>query len=193
MEDGNTALAMMNMDMGDIKDDDDEDDDDEDDVIRPSDRLLVAAITEDEFSHLEVQLITEDGNLFVHHDIQLPDFPLCLAWMDCPPFRADDAAQQVLGNYMAVGTFSPAIEIWNLDVLDPLEPTATLGGLDPNSGENSKPKKSSTKKGKKKSKKSSSAEVEDEWMPGSHEDSVMCLSWNRKYRQVCTVPSMIEN
>lgn len=31
-------------------------------------------------------------------------------------------------SYCAVGTFEPAIEIWNLDVLDPLEPTATLGG-----------------------------------------------------------------
>lgn len=28
-----------------------------------------------------------------------------------------------------MGTFEPGIEIWNLDVLDPLEPTATLGGF----------------------------------------------------------------
>lgn len=32
-------------------------------------------------------------------------------------------------SYCAVGTFEPGIEIWNLDVLDPLEPTATLGGF----------------------------------------------------------------
>lgn len=180
MEDGNVALAMMNMDTGSMNDDDEEDEDEEDDVIRPGDRLLVAAITEDEFSHLEVQLLTDDGNLFVHHDIQLPDFPLCLAWLDCPPFLAGstgaDGAQLALGNYMAVGTFSPAIEIWNLDVLDPLEPTATLGGLNPKSGnQNSNSKKSSRKK--------KSSEIEDEWMSGSHEDSVMTLSWNREYRQ----------
>lgn len=38
------------------------------------------AMTEDEFSHLEVQLLSDDGNLYVHHDITLPDFPLSLAW-----------------------------------------------------------------------------------------------------------------
>jgi periodic tryptophan protein 1 len=37
-------------------------------------------MTEDEFSHLEVQLLSDDGNLYVHHDITLPDFPLSLAW-----------------------------------------------------------------------------------------------------------------
>lgn len=44
-------------------------------------------------------------------DITLPDFPLSLAWMDCPPFLAGQQ-QQAVGNYMAVGTFLPAIEIW---------------------------------------------------------------------------------
>lgn len=42
-------------------------------------------------------------------------------------------------SYCAIGTFEPAIEIWNLDVLDPLEPTATLGG------HKEKPKKSGKK------------------------------------------------
>jgi periodic tryptophan protein 1 len=87
---------------------------------------FTVATTEDEFSSLEVQILTEDGSMFVHHDIALPDFPLCLAWLDCPPFLSQ-GTQLAVGNYMAVGTFNPAIEIWNLDVLDPLEPSATLG------------------------------------------------------------------
>lgn len=29
---------------------------------------------------------------------------------------------------MAVGTFRPGIEIWDLDVIDPLEPSRILGG-----------------------------------------------------------------
>jgi len=45
-------------------------------------------------------------------DITLPDFPLSLAWLDCPPFLAGGQQQQAVGNYMAVGTFLPAIEIW---------------------------------------------------------------------------------
>lgn len=58
----------------------------------------------------------------------------------------------------------PAIEIWNLDVLDPLEPTVTLGGIIE--------EKKFSKKGKK-GKKS----VEDDLNVGSHEAAVMGLSW----------------
>ena len=147
-------------------DSDVENEDAEDDEIRPTDSLFVVANTDDDDSHLEVQLYNEeDGSLYVHHDIYLPEFPLCLAWMDCPPYL-NDGSQLTVGNYIAVGTFSPAIEIWNLDVLDPLEPSATLGGI------------AATKPGKKKSKKG-----RDMMSPGSHTDSVLGLSWNKLYRQ----------
>lgn len=35
-------------------------------------------------------------NLYVHHDIMLPAFPLALAWMDCSPVAAaqGDAASK---------------------------------------------------------------------------------------------------
>jgi periodic tryptophan protein 1 len=163
VEQGNVALAMVA--------DDDDDEDADDDEIRPTDALLVVAITEDEFSHLEVQLLSEDGSMFVHHDIALPEFPLCLAWMDCPPFQAD-GGQLAVGNYVAVGSFDPAIEIWNLDVLDPLEPTAVLGGVVDEQKVLTKKKKGAKKKG-----------GGPELNVGSHEDAVMGLSWNKKYRQ----------
>ena len=51
-------------------------------------------------------------------------------------------------------------------MLDPLEPTATLGGID-----------ESKKKGKKGKK------AKPAYLPGSHEDAVMALSWNKIYRQ----------
>lgn len=140
---------------------DSDDEDAEDNEVRPTDALLAVAMTEDEYSHLEIQLLSEDGNLYVHHDIALPDFPLCLAWTDCPPFLAPDQSQVSVGNFMAVGTFDPVIEIWNLDVLDPLEPTATLGAK--------------TTKKKKKSSSSYTAET--------HSDAVMGLNWNRQFRQ----------
>ena len=160
MEQGNVAYA----------DEDEWDAEDiEDNEIKPGDSLLVVAMTEDEFSHLEVQLFSEEGNLFVHHDITLPDFPLSLAWMDCPPFQTADGSQSSVGNYIAVGTFSPAIEIWNLDVLDPLEPTAILGGDNPEFGK----KQQKKIKGKKMS----------AFLPGSHEAAVMSLSWNSTFRQ----------
>jgi len=118
LEQGDMALAM---------EEDSDEEDAEDNKINPTDALIIVAVTEEDFSHLEVYLLSDDDNLYVHHDIALKDFPLCLAWLDCPPFRSQDNQQLQVGNYVAVGTFDPTIEIWNLDVLDPLEPSASLG------------------------------------------------------------------
>lgn len=56
----------------------------------------------------------------------LPSFPLCLEWLD---FRLDKEGTEgnSKGNYVAVGTFDPEIEIWNLDIIDPMYPNAILG------------------------------------------------------------------
>lgn len=197
------ALAM---------DADSEDEDAEDDQIRPSDSLLVVAMTEDEHSHLEVQLLNEDGRMYIHHDVALPEFPLCLAWLDCPPYRDDHAAigaggavgQSTVGNYIAVGTFQCGIEIWNLDVLDPIEPTAVLGGelvdeeLVAYQRALKKTNRNKVKSGKagKAGKKQPGATAVVEGFEGieltedgrvlqagSHSDAVMSLAWNREYRQ----------
>lgn len=159
VEDGGNGYAFN-------VDNDEDDEDQEDDEILPSDSVLLLAMTEDDYSHLEVQVMTAEGSLYTHHDIILPDFPLCLAWMDCPPFVNPAGQQQTIGSYVAVGTFSPGIEIWNLDVLDPIEPSAILGGEDI---------ASSSKKMLKKHK--------PKLRPGSHQSSVMSLSWNTIYRQ----------
>ncbi|CAM9705737.1 unnamed protein product [Ectocarpus sp. 4 AP-2014] len=152
-----------------------EDSDTEDNIIKPGDHVLLTASTEeDEHSALEVQVYSEEtGNLYVHHDIALPSLPLCLAWMDMPPrtaamSRVSGSADEghTVGSYCAVGTFEPGIEIWNLDVLDPLEPTATLGGF----------KEKDKKPGKKPRKRQT--------IPGSHTDAVLALSWNREHRHV---------
>jgi periodic tryptophan protein 1 len=59
---------------------------------------------------------------YVHHDIALPSFPLALQYINVNP------ADGKQGAFVAVGTFQPAIEIWNLDMMDVMEPTAVLGG-----------------------------------------------------------------
>ena len=41
-------------------------------------------------------------------------------------------------NYCAVGMFTPGIEIWNLDVINPLEPKLILGGDAPVSSKKKK-------------------------------------------------------
>jgi periodic tryptophan protein 1 len=141
-----------------------DDEDEEDDEILATDTILAVAMTEDDVSHVEIQVLTSEGSLYTHHDIMLPDFPLSMAWMDCPPYLNENGTQTGLGSYLAVGTFSPAIEIWNLDVLDPIEPSAILGGED-----ESKSKRKNKQK--------------PAYLPGSHTDAVLSLSWNTTYRQ----------
>ena len=110
----------------------------EDLTLRPSDLLFVAAKTEDEISQLEIyvyeeQVLDENGgiedNLYVHHDLMLPSFPLCLEWIDFPlGSGGNENEKEKGGNFVAVGSFEKQIEIWNLDVLDLIYPTVTLKG-----------------------------------------------------------------
>ncbi|KAG0367274.1 WD40-repeat-containing domain protein [Gamsiella multidivaricata] len=146
---------------------DEEDEDEEDVLIQPTDNLLLAAKTEDDISHLEVYLYDEseenEGNMYVHHDIMLPAFPLCLEWLD---FRVGrKSSMQTPGNYVAVGTFDPEIEIWDLDTIDNMYPDAVLGAQD----------KSKKKKGAKKSKKPNNE---------YHTDAVLALAWNKQHRNI---------
>jgi periodic tryptophan protein 1 len=62
--------------------------------IDPTDNLLLACKTEDEVSCLEVFVYEqEEDNLYIHHDILLPSFPLCLEWLD---FRASSEEKGML-------------------------------------------------------------------------------------------------
>lgn len=142
-------------------DDDDDDDEEEDMTIRPTDFGIVCARNEDEVSHLEVWIFEDldgDSNMYVHHDIILPAFPLCTAWTDCNLKGGDK------GNFLAVGSMDPAIEIWDLDLIEEVQPSVVLGGV-------SKKKK----KGNKKS---------VVYRKDSHRDSVLGLAWNKVARNV---------
>ena len=88
--------------------------------------------------------------------------------MDCPPGAA---AGEARGNFVAVGTMLPAIELWDLDVLDASEPVMVLGGEDAEATAAAASKRSGTKP----SKKASRAPV---LRPGSHTDAVLGVAWN---------------
>jgi periodic tryptophan protein 1 len=158
------------------EDEDDELENDKEDLeILPTDTVILVANTDDDFSNLEVQVYDENsGSLYVHHEINLPAFPLALAWMDCAPETLDPAKGAVDGSFVAVGTFKPGIEIWNLDILDVLEPSAVLGGEeDTTLRDIALPK--TTKRRKKKA---------PSMRAGSHTDSVLSLDWNRSHRNM---------
>lgn len=124
-------------------------------TLRPSDSLIVTARTEDEVSQMEVHVYEdgeEDQNVYVHHDVMLPNFPLCL---ECVGY--DFNGTSGVGNFVAIGTFDPEIELWDVDMIDAVYPTAIL-------------------EGRKKSKKS--VEDKEKSMLKGHTDAVMSLSWN---------------
>lgn len=127
-------------------------------------------------SHLEIYIYDEsEDNLYVHHDLMLPSFPLCLEWLDYKP-GSSPTVSNLPGNYIAVGTFDPEIEIWSLDTTDGLYPDGMLGR--PDKSREHVPAPLGT--GKKKKKKEKLRKVNQEY----HVDAVLGLSWNRSHRNL---------
>ncbi|KAL1364745.1 hypothetical protein AAHE18_03G239000 [Arachis hypogaea] len=145
------------------KNDDDDSEELEDMLINPTDSIIICARTEDYLSLLEVHILEDVGtsemNMYVHHDIIIPAFPLSTAWLDCLQGREKG------GEYcLFVGSMEPSIEIWDLDVIDAVQLCMVLGGIS-----------EKKKKGKKKSIK---------YKDDSHTDSVLGLAWNKALRNV---------
>ena len=145
-----------------------------------------------DFASLEINIFeTESSNLYIHHDIPLPSFPLCIALGNVvSSYQPNSENSIITGNYCAVGSFEAGIEIWNLDVMNALEPTLVLGGMDTQGAEEDWMRVNSSsvagsgggKKKKKKNKNSGAASMG--LREGSHTDAVMGLSWNTVHRQV---------
>lgn len=70
--------------------------------------------------------------MYVHHDILLSSFPIALEWLAVQPssFQSENYQR---ANVAVVGTFLPDIELWNLDILDTVEPSLILEGFGPQS------------------------------------------------------------
>ncbi len=153
-------------DEGNVSDDDER----EELQILPSDNLVLATRIEDEVAHLEAYVYEDEAdNLYVHHDVMLPAMPLCVEWFNARPNKNGES-----GNFAAVGTMDPEIELWDLDVVDGMYPTAVLGQMSQTAAvQASDPSK--RKRSKKKSKQPNTA---------YHVDSVLTLSANRQHQNL---------
>lgn len=167
--------------------------------IYPSDNLVLATRTEDDISYLDVYVyddgagapegadeeeedkfdadvakgLVRESNLYVHHDIMLPSFPLCVEWINYKPGQ-ETIENENIGNFAAIGTFDPQIEIWNLDCMDKAFPDLILGEAP---AANSMTGLQQKKKNKKKKK--STAHVTTH-----HTDAVLSLAHNKVHRSV---------
>lgn len=158
--------------------------------IYPTDNLVLATRTEDDVLYLDVYVyddgagapdgVEEEGDkldqdvangmvrdltLYVHHDLMLPAFPLCVEWVDYRPGNAENN----VGNFAAIGTFDPQIELWNLDCVDKAFPDLILG----------EPLANSFAKLLKKKKKKTKGIVSTH-----HTDAVLSMTHNKTHRHV---------
>lgn len=110
----------------------------------------------------------------------LPNFPLCLEWLDFPPAAtstsSDASTPPQFGNYIAVGTLDPEIEIWSLDVVEAMYPDIVLGRPDKTAAHIPTPLGTGKKKRKKSKHRPSSTQ--------HHVDAVLSLSWNKTHRNL---------
>ncbi|KAF8822164.1 WD domain, G-beta repeat-containing protein [Cardiosporidium cionae] len=95
-------------------------DDDEANEIREDDCVLVATSAERDAATMEVYVYNEkEGNFYVHHDIIIPENPLCSEYVQVStsnPFKA----------MVAIGSCDPSIQLWDLNCIDRLDPTFSL-------------------------------------------------------------------
>lgn len=131
--------------------------------------MLITARTTSDLSALDFHVYDEpEENLYVHHDLMLPSFPLCVEWLDFDPSSSTKP-----GSYVAVGTFDPSIEIWDADMVDGLYPHAILGPAP----SLEKPEMVAKGTGKKKRRQV----VAD---PNYHLQPVLSLSWTPNHRHL---------
>ena len=149
--------------------------------ILATDNLLLAGKVEDEVAHLEVYVYEDEAdNLYVHHDIMLPAIPLCTEWIDLAVGKDADGKRN--GNFVAIGTMEPDIELWDLDVVDSMYPTAMLGESAQPHDNGVESKETKKKKTKKKTKKNDNY----------HVDAILALAANRQHRNLLASASADE-
>ena len=159
-----------------LKEDDDEEENQEL-ALDATDNMIISARTTSDLSSLDFHVFNEpDENLYVHHDLMLPSFPLCVEWLDFPGPSSASSSNGGFGSYVAVGTFDPSIEIWDCDLVDGLYPQAILGPSPHLEKPEAKPKGTGKKKKREMVQPSANAE--------HHVQPVLALSWSQYHRNL---------
>lgn len=103
---------------GDLDDDKEEE---EELAIKPTDNMIVTGhVSADECSLKVYVYDNEHQEFYLHHDIIQSDYPCCMKWIG--------HAKKQSKNIAAVGYMGPDIMLWDLDIVDSLEPMEVLSG-----------------------------------------------------------------
>lgn len=96
--------------------------------INATDNILLAGKIEQDFAQLEIYVYERSkGNLYVHHDIFLTSFPIALEWLGCNFGNVEENTAS-RANIGIVATMQPEIELWDLDMIETVEPKVILAG-----------------------------------------------------------------
>jgi len=118
MTDNDRQLAFEDPDISPEQQESDSEGSDHD--IKAGDNVFVTCACEDDACVAEVYVYDdEEESMFVHHEILLNAYPLCVDYLNMG--RKDK-------NFMAVGQFDHNIDIWDLDIMDPMQPEFSLLG-----------------------------------------------------------------
>lgn len=89
--------------------------------IAPQDQVFMAVSCNEENCQLELMVYAEEeASMYVHHDIVLGAYPLCVEWIS-------EAGTAGTGSYAAIGLIDNCIQIWDLEDVEPVEPLRALG------------------------------------------------------------------
>mmetsp|Transcript_58291 Transcript_58291/g.131286 ORF Transcript_58291/g.131286 Transcript_58291/m.131286 type:complete len:445 (+) Transcript_58291:92-1426(+) len=125
--------------------------------IKADDQVFMAATCDEDDCTLELFTFDEeDASMYVHHDVMLTAYPLCVEWLSGMATTND-------GSFAALGLIDHTIQIWDLDDLEPEMPSQCLGPL---------PKAPKGKKGRR-TRGAPSAEAQG--MAQAHDGPVLCL------------------
>ena len=101
-------------------------------VLRKDDCLVVVGrVAQDDWFCVDVNVVEAgESTPYVHHDYVIPSFPLDMEWIGFGVGTADQEEASADGppSFLAVATFDVGVEVWNVDVIDAVEPAYQLGG-----------------------------------------------------------------
>lgn len=89
--------------------------------IGPEDHVFMTVSCEEEQCQLELLVhVEEEESMYVHHDVVLGAYPLCVEWIS-------EAGTGASGSFAAIGLIDHSIQLWDLEDVEPMAPLRALG------------------------------------------------------------------